>query len=643
MALPCVRPLACLLLTVALLLPGRGLSVTKGELRDAAASAANRLITTRVLARTWEDAPALVGLLRLAEDAGLAESTGSAWIDLATAAVAGGTEPLSNGDYAAYAQAAMDLYRLVPSTEAALRERLLAATDGPLAFADRALRTTRSDGPPVADWWVAGGFGTRFWVDDLFTLPPGLAMRGSRRQGLPGDPLARDLAYEWIESYLFDHRPTDSDGTPSPVPSGRRRGGPLLWDPAVSLFRHDAGAGLASYWGRGNGWAAWGLARAARYLDAPYGGGRYDEVVDRNEIREVLARLANALAARRSGDGGWPSDLAHPGACPESETSATGLVTTMLAAGINEGWLDRTVYTPVVLKALSVLLGRLDALGDVTRIQPPGTGPDCGVTTSRDPAVDASYGVGAFLLALSEALNLPDADLAGLDAAAALPVEREPLGRTWILAWPGGCARPDVRMTNAGHDPVHATVSTRSPAPVDLGSVDVPPGGSISLGIPVSATADAPTVGDLRATGDLSVEPRAACGNVRDFLDEVPARFRIPSRRVGIAVPTWVALAGGEAATVVPGDAALLEVGGSNASDRPVPLLVEVRAADGTLEDAREMILEAGGAAVAPLFVPGGSRVVLSNASDGPGLVPIVFREPGPARNPGEDARRKEP
>ncbi len=512
----------CLLLTAALLLPGRGLSVTKRELRDAAVMAANRLTTTRVLARTWEDAPALVGLLRLAEDPGLPEA-GRAWIGLVTATVAGGAEPISNGDYAAYAQAAMDLYRLAPATDTAQRERLLAATNGPLAFADRALRTTPADGPPVADWWVEGGYGTRFWVDDLYTMPPWLAMRGSGRDGLPAAPRARDLAYEWIESYLYDHRPTDSGGAPSLVPSGRRRGGALLWDPAVSLFRHDAGAGLASYWGRGNGWAAWGLERAARYLDSPYRGGRYDEVVDRTEIREVLSRLASALAARRSDDGGWPSDLASPGACPASETSATGLVTTMLAAGINEGWLDHTVYTPVVLKALSVLLGRLDADGDVTGIQPPGTGPDCGVTTSRDPAVDVSYGVGAFLLALSEALNFPDADLAALDAAAAQPVEREPLGWTWSLAWPGECARPDVRMTNAGPHTVHASVSMVSPAPLDLGSVDVPPGASVSLGTSLSATSGVPAV----------AQPPGERRSLRRTAGRVRERPRSPRRRPG--------------------------------------------------------------------------------------------------------------
>ncbi len=639
-----MRLRASLLLTAALLLPGRALCVTKDELRAAAARAADRLAATRALGRTWEDAPALVGLCRLAECPGApADASGAAWIDLVTVAVGAGDAPISNGDYAAYAQAAMDLYRLARPADAARRERLLAATEGPLAFGERALRTTPGAGAPAAGWWVDGGFGTRFWVDDLFTQPPGLAMRGSRRDGLPADPLARDLAYEWIESYLYDHRPTAADGTPSPVPSLRRRGRPLLWDPAVSLFRHDAGSGFTSYWGRGNGWAAWGLARAARYLDTPYGGGRYDEVVDRAGIREVLSRLASALAARRSDDGGWPSDLANPGSCPASETSATGLVTTMLAQGVHEGWLDRAAFTPIVLKALSVLLGRLDATGDLAGIQPPGTGPDCGVTTSRDSAVDVSYGVGAFLLAVSEALRLPDADLATLDVVASQPVDRGPAGWAWILAWPDGCARHDVRLANAGSGTVHASVSATGAAPAGLGSVDVPPGASVFLGVPLFGTSGGPSVIELRASGDLSVQPRGACGNALDAGDAAPAGFRIPVRRVGIAVPVWAALADGEATTVVSADDALLEVGASNASPRAASLRVEVRTPDGTLEDSLELRVDAGGAAFVPVVARGGSRVVLSNAPGGPGLVPIVFPDSRSARNAGPGADMKAP
>ncbi len=416
------------------LVPGLARAATRADVLEAAERAADRLPAIRSEGRRWEDVPYLVGLLLVAEQ--LEKSTpgaGRRWIDRAAAIVGGGDAPIGNGDYAGYAQAAMDLYRLTPPSDTARRAAFLSATEGPLRFAASALHAAPSNSPPLADWWVDGGYGTRFWVDDLFTMPPGLAMRGAKRDGLPGDAAARDLAYEWIEAYLYDHRPASGDAPAAGVPAERRRAGPLLWDPALALFRHDTDSGRSRYWGRGNGWAAWGLARSAGYLDNPYGGNRYDAVLDRTGIRQVLVRFSVALAARRSDDGGWPTDLAHPEDCPSSETSATGLITYMLAKGVNEGWLDRTAFTPVILKAFSLLLGRLDAHGDVSGIQPPGTGPDCGVTTSSDPAVDVSYGVGAFLLAASEILKLPDADLAMLEGVAARPVDRAFSARVWIV------------------------------------------------------------------------------------------------------------------------------------------------------------------------------------------------------------------
>ncbi len=416
------------------LVPGLARAATRAGILGAAGRAADRLPAIRSEGRRWEDVPYLVGLLLVGEQLEkTAPGAGRSWIDRAAAVVGNGDAPIANGDYAGYAQAAMDLYRLTPPADAARRANFLSATDGPFRFAAVALHAVPSNSPPLADWWVDGGYGTRFWVDDLFTMPPGLAMRGAKRDGLPGDAVARDLAYEWIEAYLYDHRPPSAGAPAADVPSESQRAGPFLWDPALSLFRHDPDSGRAHYWGRGNGWAAWGLSRSAGYLDTPYGGSRYDVVLDRTAIREVLVQFAVALTVRRSDDGGWPTDLAHPEDCPSSETSATGLITYMLAKGVNEGWLDRTAFTPVVLKAFSLLLERIDAQGDVSGIQPPGTGPDCGVTTSSDAAVDVSYGVGAFLLAASEVSMFPDADLATLEGVAARPVDRSFNARLWIV------------------------------------------------------------------------------------------------------------------------------------------------------------------------------------------------------------------
>ena len=627
-----VRRSTALLLAMALLVAERAPGATKSDVLDAAITAANRLPTIRAVGRNWEDVPYLVGLLLVAEQLDQrTPGSGQSWIADVTAVIGGGDAPITHGDYAGYAQAAMDLYRLASPSDASRRAGLLDATNGPIEFAARALRTTPSDGPPASPWWVAGGYGTRFWVDDLFTLPPWLAMRGSRRDALPADPVARDLAYEWIESYLYDHRPPTTDAVAAAVPSQHQRAGPLLWDPGLALFRHDPGSGAGSYWGRGNGWAAWGLARSARYFDAPYGGGRYDEVVDRTGIRELLARLASSLAARRSDDGGWPTDLVHPEACPASETSATGLVTYMLAKGVNEGWLDRAAFTPVILKAFSLLLDRLDAQGDLAGIQPPGTGPDCGVTVSNDPAVDVSYGVGAFLLAASEALNLPDADLATLEDVASRPVDRTPIGRTWIVALPDGCDRPEVLLTNAGTNLVHARLESDGAVLAGFESADVPPRGSSVLRIARVPAGGAPFVFTLRADGDLAVHPRAVCGEAVDSDDGTLTRFRFPPRRAGTAVPLWTALAGGEGTTLIQREGGVLSLGGENPSPEPASMLVEIRSVDGVLVEQFTLGVPSGGAVLETRFVSVGSRVTLSNVSADAGIVPLWFGSEPPS------------
>ena len=622
-----MRRFAAALIALPLLVSERAGAATRRDVLDAAVKAANRLPAIRPAGRNWEDAPYLVGLLLVAEELERrAPGSGQALIDRTTAVVGSGDAPLTRGDDAGYAQAAMDLYRLASPADSARRSALLEATEGPIEFADRALRNTPALGPPATPWWVDGGYGTRFWVDDLFTFPPWLAMRGARRDGMPGDPLARDLAYEWIESYLYDHRPPTADPAAAAVPSERGRAGPLLWDPGLSLFRHDPISGSARYWGRGNGWAAWGLARSARYLDTPYGGDRYDEVVDRTGLREVLARFASALAAHRSDDGGWPTDLAQPESCPAGETSATGLITFLLASGVNEGWLDRTAFTPVVLKAFSFLLGRLEAPGDIAGIQPPGTGPECVVTASSDRAVDVSYGVGAFLLAAAEVSKLPDAVLATLEEVASRPVDRTPVGRTWLLAWPGECDRHEVLLTNEGAKIVHGRLETGAGA--FTGSADVAAGSTVLLRVAREDAEHAPFVLTFRADGDLAVRPRAMCGQSTGQDDGPEAFVRPRPMRAGTAVPLWTALAGGEATTLDQKDDGLLELGGKNTSPDPASMLVEIRSAEGSLLARFTLDLPPGGAVLEPLFVVAGSKVVLSNASARAALVPLVLARP---------------
>ncbi len=217
-------------------------------------------------------------------------------------------------------------------------------------------------------WWVEGGYGVRYWQDDMYMVIPWLALYGSISGSI--EPKARDLAHEWTEAYVA-----------------------RLWDPQHDLFQHAPETiGSDEFWGRGNGWSVYGLARA-----------------NNDETRPLLVRAAARLAQKRLPSGGWPSNLSRPLECPVVETSATGLITAFLARGVNEGWLDRETYVPIILRAFAVLMDRVDAEGAVHGIQPPGTGPAfCGapMLASDQVTINVNYGAGAVLLAAAEVLRL---------------------------------------------------------------------------------------------------------------------------------------------------------------------------------------------------------------------------------------------
>lgn len=358
----------------------------------------------------------LDGLVLFGEQLNLREpGSGDGLLDRAASVLLDSDDAIETvywGDGTAFAQSVLDLYRVLPPSDPR-RAALLKTLDGPMRFAAHAVRATPATAAPREPWWVAGGYGARFWQDDLYMLVPWLALYGSSRDGLPGNELARNLAYEWMEAYVHEHRPASGDPREAEVPSSPARRGTLLWDEAYALFHHEP-ASVSSpqyFWARGNAWAVVALARAAGALDAPYTGGRYDRVAGRDELHDMLRASAAALLARRTPDGGWGSYLAHPNPCPVAETSATGLLAFFLARGVNEGWLDRETYAPAATRALALLLRRVDGEGNVSGIQPPDVGPGCGMGTTNQTAVNLNYGTGALLLAAAEVLKFADGDL----------------------------------------------------------------------------------------------------------------------------------------------------------------------------------------------------------------------------------------
>jgi hypothetical protein len=337
-------------------------TLTPDALTAVATRVADRVTWTFHPRLHWENAVYFDGLVLLGEQMNLRQpGSGDSLIDRAAAVLLESDDPIETvywGDGTAFAQAALDLYRVLPPGDPR-RERLLATLDGPMRFAEHAIRATPATAAPRDPWWMPGGYGVRLWQDDLYMVVPWLSLYGDT-----GNELARELASEWLAAYV-----------------------PALWDESQALFRHDVTSTPEFFWARGNGWALVALARAS-------------------EDRALLRAAAESLLARQTLDGGWGAYLSKPEECPVAETSGTALLTFFLARGVNEGWLERERYEPVVLRAMGLLLRRVDADGSVSGIQPPDIGPNCGKINSDNGEVNVNYGPGAVLLAVSEVLKL---------------------------------------------------------------------------------------------------------------------------------------------------------------------------------------------------------------------------------------------
>ena len=292
----------------------------------------------------------------------------------------------------------------------------------------------------------------------------------------------------------------------------------------------------------------------------------------------------------------------------------------MLANGINEGWLDRSAYLPVVLKAFGLLQARVDASGDVSDIQPPGTGPDCAVTASNDPGVNVTYGVGAFLLAASEVSKLPGESLAGLEAAEGAPVGEPPLPRTWFVALPSICGDPSIVLTNLSSKTVHVTVEPQGggDAPV---AADVLPGETRRVPVATPPTPGVTSVVTVRASGDIAVTSAAPCGPMPPQKNFSPVG-RAGLVAVGVASPIWTALGRREESVGSRPGTGSCSSAGTNARPRAT-CQIEIFGPENELVERTTLTLDPGEAAIERVFVRSGSTWKFANEAGG-AVVPFT-------------------
>jgi unsaturated rhamnogalacturonyl hydrolase len=160
--------------------------------------------------------------------------------------------------------------------------------------------------------------------------------------------------------------------------------GRLLTSYAASLQRPD---GIFIHaldgphaWGRGNGFALLGLTEALTHLP--------DDWPDRARVLEIYRRHTEALVAHQSDDGSWRQVVDEPSSY--RELTVTAMVTAAIARGIARGWLDRSVFEPVVNRGWRAVAARVDEDGSVHDVcSGTGAGPTKEYYLNR-PAVNGS-------------------------------------------------------------------------------------------------------------------------------------------------------------------------------------------------------------------------------------------------------------
>ena len=180
----------------------------------------------------------------------------------------------------------------------------------------------------------------------------------------------------------------------------------LLYDKKAHLFSRDARfllTGKANdikekngekvFWSRGNGWVLAGLALMLTDLPKEYPTRKFYE--------NLFIEMAEQIKILQPADGLWRTSLLSPESFDHGEVSGSGFFTYALAWGINNGILNKTTYTPVVVKAWKAILACQQENGKVGWVQNIGANPM--------PASENSwqnFGTGAFLMAGSEIIKL---------------------------------------------------------------------------------------------------------------------------------------------------------------------------------------------------------------------------------------------
>lgn len=176
-----------------------------------------------------------------------------------------------------------------------------------------------------------------------------------------------------------------------------------LYDKEEKLFYRDAkyfdkkeANGRKIFWGRGNGWVMGGLVELLKTL--PKNDKKYHPF-----YMKLFCEMSERIAELQCEDGFWRASMLDTQTYTDPETSGTGLFVYALAYGINEGYLSKDKFLPIVVKGWQALVASVDTEGKLCWVQPVGQAPK-----KIEKKSNLVYGTGGFLQAACEVYKLSD-------------------------------------------------------------------------------------------------------------------------------------------------------------------------------------------------------------------------------------------
>ena len=266
-----------------------------------------------------------------------------------------------NGDNQACGQTYIDLYRLDKQEE---RIKNIKASIDTMMATDK-----------INDWT---------WVDAIQMSLPVFARLGA---------VHNDTNYFHRMHKMYDYTKYQQGGGLYNADDG------LWWRDRDFIPPYKEPNGKDCYWSRGNGWVVAALVRVLQLL--PKKDPNYNEYL--NDYKSMM----NAVAPLQRNDGYWNVSLYDSTDFGGKELTGTSLFAYGMAWGINNGFLSRKNFLPIVVKAWKAMKQSVHPNGFLGYVQGTGKEPKDSQPVGYDHVPDfEDFGLGCFLLGASEVYKL---------------------------------------------------------------------------------------------------------------------------------------------------------------------------------------------------------------------------------------------